>query len=148
MVRIRNTQDFWAGLLFAAFGVAALIIGRDYAFGTATRMGPGYLPMLLSGGLVLIGSLLMLRGLSFAGPPLERSDPRPQFFILAAIVAFALLIERAGLVVAVMVAALLASLASREIRWRETVVVAAVLAAGMALLFVKALGQAMPIWWF
>ena len=38
---IRNPRDFWAGILFAAFGVAAIVIARDYSMGTAGRMGPG-----------------------------------------------------------------------------------------------------------
>ena len=46
---IRGQQDFWSGLLFVGFGAVALVIGRDYAMGTAMRMGPGYFPMILAG---------------------------------------------------------------------------------------------------
>ena len=38
MVRVRSPQDFWAGILFILFGCAALWFGRDYAFGTLTKM--------------------------------------------------------------------------------------------------------------
>ena len=48
MSRVKNPQDFWAGLLFLAVGCLALWFGRGYAFGTATKMGPGYLPTVLS----------------------------------------------------------------------------------------------------
>ena len=34
MVRVKNPQDFWAGILFIAFGGLALWFGRDYAIGT------------------------------------------------------------------------------------------------------------------
>ncbi len=44
MTRVKNPQDFWAGLLFLVVGIGA---GLDrpgvYTFGTATKMGPGYL---------------------------------------------------------------------------------------------------------
>src|SRR5690606_32275198 len=33
MVRVKNPQDFWAGILFIAFGGLALWLGRDYAMG-------------------------------------------------------------------------------------------------------------------
>ncbi len=38
---IRNPKDLYSGLLFMAFGLAAVIMGRDYPMGTAVRMGPG-----------------------------------------------------------------------------------------------------------
>jgi hypothetical protein len=37
MVRVKSPQDFWAGILFALAGCAALWVGRNYAFGTLTR---------------------------------------------------------------------------------------------------------------
>ena len=94
MVRVRSPQDFWAGILFILFGCAALWFGRDYAFGTLTKMGPGYLPAVLSWALVAIGGLLTARALAIDGPAIERSQVVPQLFILAAIVLFALVIER------------------------------------------------------
>src|SRR5438552_14866437 len=97
MIRVKNPQDFWAGLLFLAVGCLALWFGRNYAFGTATKMGPGYMPTVLSWGLVLIGAFLSLRALALVGPSIEGSLIRPQIFILLAIVVFGLLIERVGL---------------------------------------------------
>ena len=89
MIRVKNPQDFWAGILFVGFGGAALWIGRVYAFGTLSKMGPGYLPAVLSGALLVIGGVLIARALAIGGPPIERSKLIPQLFILAAIVVFA-----------------------------------------------------------
>ncbi len=50
---IRNPRDFYAGLLFVAFGAVALVIVQAYAIGTAARMGPGYFPRLF--GIMLAG---------------------------------------------------------------------------------------------
>ncbi len=44
MARVRNLRDLLAGLLFVAFGVAALVISQAYEIGAASRMGPGYFP--------------------------------------------------------------------------------------------------------
>src|SRR5882757_2172187 len=108
MIRVKNPQDFCAGILFVVFGGAALWIGRVYAFGTLSKMGPGYLPAVLSWTLLGIGGVLIVRALAVGGPAIERSQVKPQLFILAAIVVFALAIERLGLALAVMLVAITA----------------------------------------
>ncbi len=54
MAFIRHPKDFFAGLIFIAFGLAAIIIGSNYALGSAARMGPGYFPRIL--GITSAGS--------------------------------------------------------------------------------------------
>ena len=117
MIRVKNPQDFWAGLLFLAVGCLALWFGRTYAFGTATRMGPGYMPTVLSWGLVLIGAFLSLRAFALEGPPIERSLFRPQVFILLAIIVFGLLIERVGLAPAIVVVTVARTTAPFSASW-------------------------------
>jgi putative tricarboxylic transport membrane protein len=146
MIRVKNPQDFWAGLLFLIVACLALWFGRNYTFGTATKMGPGYMPTVLSWALVLIGAFLSLRAFALDGPPIERSLVRPQAFILLAIIAFGLLIERVGLAPAIIVVTIIAALASREMRWRETIAVAIGLALLCVGLFIYLLGQPLTIW--
>jgi hypothetical protein len=146
MIKVKSPQDFWAGLLFLVIGCLALWLGRGYAFGTATKMGPGYLPTVLSWALVLVGAFLALRALALEGPPIEASLIRPQIFILLAIVVFGLLIERVGLAPAIIVVTLIAANASREIRWTETLAVAVGLAVLCVGLFIYLLGQPLAIW--
>jgi hypothetical protein len=146
MTRIRNPQDFWAGVLFLAVGIAAAWYGRVYTFGTATKMGPGYLPTVLSWGLAGLGAFLLIRALFDNGAPLEHSRVRPQLFILAAILVFAFTIERFGLVIAVVASTVVAALASTDVRWREIGLLGIGLAILCTLLFVKLLGQPLAIW--
>jgi hypothetical protein len=148
MIRVKSPQDFWAGILFILCGCAALWIGRDYAFGTLTRMGPGYLPVVLSYALVAVGAVLTVRALALVGPALERSRITPQLFVLAAIVVFALTIERLGLAPAVILVAITASLASRDMRWAEAIALGLGLAALCVFLFVHLLGQPFTVWAF
>ena len=148
MIRVKSPQDFWAGILFILSGCAALWIGRNYAFGSLTRMGPGYLPAVLSCALVAVGGVLTARALAFAGPPIERSRITPQLFVLAAIVVFALTIERLGLAPAVMLVAIAAALASRDMRWVEAIALGLGLAALCVFLFVYLLGQPFMVWAF
>ena len=50
-------------IIYIAVGLAAVWIGRDYAPGTGSRMGPGYFPTLLGWLLALFGMLSVLRSL-------------------------------------------------------------------------------------
>jgi putative tricarboxylic transport membrane protein len=146
MVNIKNPQDFWAGVLFLIVGLGAAWFGRVYTFGTATKMGPGYLPTVLAWSLAALGAILIIRALIEGGASIERSLYRPQFFILTAIIVFAFLIERFGLAPAVIVVTCIASLASTETRWKETAILAIGLSVLCVVLFVKLLGQPLAIW--
>ena len=66
--RIRHSKDFFAGLIFIAVGVIAVIVGRDYSLGTTTRMGPGYFPALLGWLLAILGAIILFRSIWFDGP--------------------------------------------------------------------------------
>ena len=146
MIQVKHPQDFWSGALFAAVGAGALWIGRVYTFGTATKMGPGFLPVVLASSLVLIGLFLMGRALVIKGAPLDGSAVRPQALILTSIFAFALLIERVGLAPTVVIVAVLAALASKEMRWKETIPLGLGMAVVSVVLFIYLLGQSMQPW--
>lgn len=146
MIRVKHPQDFWAGILFLIVGGGAAWMGRIYAFGAATRMGPGYLPTVLAWILVGLGLFLIVRGLIQNGPTIESSQWRPQIFIVAGIVVFGLLIERVGLAPSVAISTVVASLASNEMRWTETILLAIGLAVLCVVLFVILLGQPLAMW--
>jgi hypothetical protein len=69
------------------------------------------------------------------------SAVRPCLAITGSVLAFALLIERAGYLAAVMLTVLIASFASRELNWRQALTLALVVTAVMAVLFVALLDQ-------
>ena len=60
----RNAKDFWTGLVYVLIGSAAFYLSRDYGMGTAVKMGPAYFPTVLSGLLILIGSISIIRSFS------------------------------------------------------------------------------------
>ncbi|WP_332688880.1 tripartite tricarboxylate transporter TctB family protein [Bosea sp. (in: a-proteobacteria)] len=135
-----------SGILFMAIGTFALYLGRGYPVGSAGDMGPGYLPRLVAIGLVLVGLACALRGWLSGERGLPRFPLRAGFWIGGAVLAFALLIERAGLFVACLVAVLIAGGAEMQRRWRELPLVALVLAGFCALLFGYALRLPMQVW--
>ena len=73
------------------------------------------------------------------------SAVRPCLAIAGSVLAFALLIERVGYLAAVMVTVLIASYGSRELNVRQALILAVVVAAVMAVLFVGLLDQPLPL---
>jgi hypothetical protein len=60
-MKITNGKDFWAGLMFVAFGIAFMWVSRNYAMGTSVRMGPAYFPTVLGGLLAVLGGAVLFR---------------------------------------------------------------------------------------
>ena len=65
------SKDFLSGLLFIAFGLTALYFGRNLATGTTVRMGPGYVPQLLSYIMLALGFVIAALALVYGGEPAE-----------------------------------------------------------------------------
>jgi F0F1-type ATP synthase membrane subunit c/vacuolar-type H+-ATPase subunit K len=145
MFHIKSPQDLGAAVLLLALGVAGLWFGREYEVGTASRMGPGYMPMALSWGLIVFGVIVGFRSFRLRGPAIEPIVWRTNVLILGAIICFALLIRSAGLAVATSVVTVLSALASRESRWKETIVLGVFLAILCVLVFIYALRQSIPV---
>ncbi len=144
MIRIKSARDFGAAMLCALLGAAGLWFGRGYETGTASAMGPGYMPMLLSLGLLGFAAVIGLRALTVESVAIGRVDARSALSILAAVLAFAALIRMAGSAPAIVAAFALAALGSRETRWREAAPLALGLAALCVAVFYYGLKQAMP----
>ena len=140
-----QSKDFWSGVIFLAAGLAAAGFARSYAMGTTMRMGPGYFPSVLGGLLALIGLALIVRALFQAGLPLERFACSKLALIMISNVLFALLLRRLGLAGALILLVVVSAYASRRFRWPVALGLAAGLAAGSSILFVKLLGLPIPI---
>jgi len=67
-----NAKDIASGVILILFSVVALWLNQDHALGTARRMGPGYMPMLVFWVLLGLGIFVLVLGF-FNGPdPLQR----------------------------------------------------------------------------
>ena len=146
MAVIRHPKDFFAGLLFVAFGIGALVIGSNYALGTAARMGPGYFPRILGILLIALGALLALRALRLQGEPVPAFKWRPTLVVLGSVVVFGTVVEQLGLAVSTVGLIVGASAASHEFRWKEALVSGVFFAALAIGVFVLGLKLQLPIW--
>jgi hypothetical protein len=143
---IRSPKDFWTGAIYVLFGGLAFFIARDYGFGTASRMGPGYFPTVLSALLVLIGVISLVRSFIVAGEPLGDFAIKSGALIILATILFGYLINRAGLIIALLALVLVSAAASEKFRFEWQAVAGLIaLIAFCALIFVYGLGVPMPL---
>ena len=142
---IRSNRDFWAGVMLIATGAAAVIMARDYSFGTALRMGPGYFPTVLGALLVLFGLYLLAQGLRSNDKIEGNWSLRALVVLPLSLVLFGLLMEYAGFVPALVVLIVGSSAAGNDFRLGESLVLAAGLTAFAVALFIYGLGLPYPL---
>jgi len=146
-------EDITAGGIFVALGLAFVIGARGYELGTAFRMGPGYVPLVLGGllaalGLAVIGIALVRwrrEGKVSGETPLFAVPWRAIALLTASIIVFGAGVDPLGLVPALLVTTFLAALADRD----NSLVAAAVIAVGLTvacvLIFVMLLQLKLPL---
>ena len=135
------SKDLWSGLMFAGFGVLALIMGSNLAIGTAVRMGPGYVPRMLSYILIALGAVIVARAIIAPGDAIERLRWKPTTMITIGVVVFALLFESAGLAPALIALIFLAALGGEEFKLVETALACVVLIILCIVIFKLGLGM-------
>jgi hypothetical protein len=138
-MKIKSQEDFWSGVMFIGFGVLAIVVSRDYPMGSALRMGPGYFPTYLGAISVVIGAVMTVKAYWVEGEDLGRWGWRPLLWLSAAFAAFGLLIEGAGFVLALLALIVASSLAGRDTRPLELLILITALIAGSVALFVYGL---------
>lgn len=143
-----DRPDFLAAALFVGFGALGLWAGRDLTLGTASSMGPGYLPRIVCWLLIIIG--VTVGGIGVFRDRDEIAKPKiwPLAIILASVVGFAFVAEFFGFVAASVWLLLVGSIADRDSKLREVILLTAGLTAFGALVFIVGLGVQMPIWPF
>ncbi len=139
------TKDFLSGLMFITFGLLALYYGQKLAIGTSVRMGPGYVPHMLALIMMGLGALICIMALVSGSEPVERPKWKPITMVTIGIVCFALLFERAGLLPALVVLVLIASLGGEEFKLTEVIGNMIVLAILCTIVFKIGLGMNISI---
>ena len=146
MVRAVISKDFLASVLFMAFGLLGLWLGRTLDVGTASEMQAGYFPRLICGLLIGLGALLAATSLLRSGEVPDRGMWRPFVFITLSCLAFALLLRPLGLVLTLLVTIVLACLAGRNVRPLQVALLCLILIAANVGVFVIALRVVIPLW--
>jgi hypothetical protein len=156
-VKIKSQKDFFSGLMFTVVGVAFAWGASTYNIGTGARMGPGYFPLMLGILLALLGSLIMFKALVVEtedGDRIGKLAWKPLLFIIGANVLFGIMLgglpsiglPPMGIVVAIYVLTIVASLAGNTFKLKEVLILATILALLSYGAFVKLLNLQFPVW--
>lgn len=144
---LRLRRDVFAGLMFIAFGLWGLAASYDLEMGTLSEMGPAYFPRVVSGLLIALGSAITCTGFFRHAAILELPWAlRPILMVTIASLAFALLLERAGIVNAITATVFIGVLAGERLRWLPLIALTAGLIVASIALFIWALGMRIPVW--
>jgi Tripartite tricarboxylate transporter TctB family len=142
---VRSPKDFWLGVIYTLVGAAGFLIARDYPFGSGARMGAGYFPTIISSLLFVFGIVSIGRSFFLNGQTISAIAWKALLLIIGSAVTFAVLVDRAGFVVAALALLLLCATASEQFRFSWTAILGAlVLVICCTLLFINGLGLPMP----
>jgi hypothetical protein len=146
-LKIRNQRDFGAGIMYMVIGLFFAIIARQYQYGTAAKMGPGYFPFWLGMLMVALGLLVLVKsmGAKAAIESIPKFDWKIIGLITGSILLYGVLLPKMGFIVAVLVLVMVASSASREFSWKVSLINAVVLIAFTYSVFVLGLKLQFPL---
>lgn len=141
------SADMKSGLFFFVVGAFAVWRGLDYDMGTASRMGPGYFPVVLGGILALLGAVIFGRSLigSDDEETQEKFEAKSLVLITLAVIAFAATLMKFGLAVAVLLLVVVSSAASDSFSLKRVLVLAVVLLAMCVAIFIYGLDLFIPV---
>jgi Tripartite tricarboxylate transporter TctB family len=145
-MEIKSPKDFWAGVMFVAFGAGMAVIAvKNYQMGSAVRMGPAYFPTVLGGMLAVLGAILLLRSFALKGAAVPKFHFRPLLFILAACLAFGYFLKPLGLIGATLLVVFISAFGGHEFKFKEVAILYVALIIFSILVFVKGLTLPFPI---
>lgn len=152
MLHARLARDTVGGLFFAAIGLAFVLGSNHLPMGEAARMASGYFPRLLGYCLIFIGLVISILGTFSEKKSHEiiyRFALKKVLLIGIALLAFAFLLEPAGLWIALSVLVFISSFASEQRSIREALILTVVVDLLVTAVFVGAIGleiNLLPAW--
>jgi hypothetical protein len=136
-----DPANLLCGAIFIGFGVFFAVQSLGLDIGNAFRMGPGYLPLILAGILILLGLVIVIQGFRGKGEEaVQHIAWRGMLFILPAPIFFGLTVRGLGFVPAIFFTALIASFASAKMRPLHAFAVSVAVTVFSTFVFVKGLG--------
>ncbi len=147
MLNIPLSKDLCSGILFLLVGLGGLWWGRELDFGSAAEMGPGFMPVVLGWLIVGFGVITIARSFWIESGVVGRLNLRPLLLITLSVVAFGLLAERAGFVLASFASVLLTTLAAERPTPVYVLAMAIILPVASTIIFVYGLGLPFDLWW-
>lgn len=156
-VLIKSQKDFFSGLMFMAVGSGFAIGATNYTIGQASRMGPGYFPLILGVILAILGAIIAVQSFASKAPDGDKIGKwawKPLVYVLGSNLAFGALLvglpsigfPSFGLIVAIYALVFIASQAGDRVNIKELVILSTILAVGSYMAFIKLLSLQFPVW--
>lgn len=142
---VRNPKDVLSGVLFIALGGIFAWQAWDLPLGSSNRMGPGYFPMLLSGGLALLGLVVLVGGLNSDGSRPSGIAWRALSILTVAIVFFGFAVRPLGFIPTIAISVFLSTMASQKFRLTTGIAIAAIMTVFTWAVFILGLGLPLPL---
>jgi len=158
--KVRGPRDFYGGLALIVLAIVAIWAAGDLPGQHGFTFGSGTAPRMFAGLLAVIGGFVALSGLLVEGPPIESYAIRGPAFVLAGILAFAVMIQGfglqsvgipftvppLGLVASTFAAFMISITGSTELRWIEATIAGVVMTIFCIGLFVYLLQLPFQLW--
>ena len=155
----RYKRDMIGAALMVVLGAVVVWVGTDYKMGTLTRMGAGYVPVVLGVLFIIVGALIAATnrrdGPAAGGviPVLEvpvhggprRFEYRGWGCILGGVAAFVVLGHYGGLVPATFMAVLISAMGDRDNSVRDALLLAAGVTVAGVIIFSYGLKLVFPL---
>lgn len=156
-MNIKSQKDFFSGLMFMGVGVAFAWGATTYNVGEGARMGPGYFPLMLGILMAILGAVIAFKALVIeveGGDRIGKWAWKPLIFIILANLIFGVLLgglpsiklPASGMIIAIYALTFISSMAEGGWKFKNTFILASVLAAGSYIAFVLALKLQFPVW--
>ncbi|HEY5797958.1 MAG TPA: tripartite tricarboxylate transporter TctB family protein [Bosea sp. (in: a-proteobacteria)] len=139
-----NVREISLGLILLAIALGGLYFNADYETGTASRMGPGYLPLLVFGLIAAFGLGMLVTALRSGRDPFDRFAWREMALVLGALTGFGAFLGTLGLGASLVLLIVISSLADRTQTLRGTIGMVIVLVGLCWLIFDRGLKIGIP----
>ena len=119
-MKVKSERDFWSGLMFVAIGIAFAWGATNYNFGSSAKPGPGYFPFGLGVLLAVLGAVVLFKSLTVEtanGDPVGAFAWKPLVFIVATVAVFGWALPHLGMIIALPILVVVASLAGINARF-------------------------------
>lgn len=158
--KVRGPRDFYGGLALIALAIIAILATGELPGQHGFAFGPGTAPRMFATLLAICGAVVALTGLLVDGEPIGHFAIKGPAYVLVAILLFAGMIRGVdlrmigipftipslGLVLSTFVAFMVSIMGSSEMRWVESLLVAAGMTAFCVGLFVYLLQLPFQLW--
>lgn len=138
---VKSQSTFYAGLLFIAIGLLFLFTSVSYPIGVASKMGPGYFPVLLSVVLICLGVVNIVKSIIHLNvDTVTGLSVKPLFFVLFANIVFGILLPKVGFVLSTITLVAIASQSSKA-TIKEVLILSMILATTSSVIFIGMLSM-------